>query len=312
MKMTIAEIALNIRPRRIISTAILGLAVLSLNGCLLNKQPEARLTSEPSIERAFDILGGTPEGKPLLRFLYKKPVRFEYGNTPGFCHKFFLKTGRIFLPKELKDSDKLLALTLARAAYIYRLYVTSGLEDVISEEEELGALFQAHIGLNIGLMNADFDQNKSAKELKSDFCTYIMDGSKSAALSARTSALSSQPECQRPLDTLQAQRVWLNETRKAINDGTFYRLLYERDLRKVRKGVLSMGDAMNNDAAIRALPTYDIYRYQRVFYDKHSDIFSHMEKLYRDALKSDEAWRQANRAGIDRAREEFSTCNLPE
>ena len=285
---------------------------LLLSGCLFNKKPEARLTSEPSIERAFDVLGAAPGGKPLVDFLNERPVRFEYGNTPGLCNKFFLKKGRIFLPRELKDSDKLLAMAVARAAYIYRLYATSGLEEIISEEEELGALFQARIGIEIDLLDRDFKRNKAAKELKSDFCVYIMEGSKSAALSARTTALSSQPECQRPLETLQAQRVWLNETRKAINTGSFYQLLYERDLQKVRKGVMTQGEAMKNDATIRALPTYEIYRYQRVLYDQQSDIFSRIENLYDSALRDDEAWRLANKPAIDRAREEFSTCNLPE
>ena len=285
---------------------------LLLSGCFLNKRPEARLTSEPSIERAFDILGAAPSGKPLVSFLNEKPVRFEYGNTPGLCNKFFLKARKIFLPRELRDSDNLLAMAVARAAYIYKLYSLSGLDEILSEEEELGALLQARIGLEIGLLDKDFKRNKSATELKSDFCTYIMEGSRSAALAARTTALSSQPECQRPLETLQAQRVWLNDTRKAINAGSFYQLLYDRDLHKVHKGVMTQGEAMKNDAAIRALPAYEVYRYQRVFYDKQSDVFSRVENLYNSALRYDETWRKANQDKIDGAREEFSTCNLPE
>lgn len=297
---------------RLLHLCAFAVLCLLLSGCLFNKKPEARLTSEPSIERAFDVLNATPDGKPLVDFLNEKPVRFEYGNTPGLCNKFFLKTRKIFLPMELKDSDTLLALALARAAYIYRLYAVSGLDEIISEEEELGALFQARIGLEVNLMDKDFKRNKSAKELKSDFCTYIMDGSKPAALSARTTALSSQPECQRPLETLQTQRMWLNETLKAINAGSFYQLLYDRDLHKVHKGLMTQGEAMKNDAALRALPTYEIYRYQRVFYDQHNYIFSRIENLYNAALLGDEAWRKANQSAIDRAREEFSTCNLPE
>ena len=291
--------------------ALLSLCLV-LSGCFFNKKPEVILTSEPSIERAFDILSELPDGKPLLRFLYKNPVRFEYANTPGVCHKFSLKTGKIYLPKEYKNSDALLALALARAAYIYRLYVMSGLEGLISEEEELGALYQARIGLETGLTNKDFERNRFAGELRSDFCTYIMEGSKSAALSARTAALSSQPDCQRPLDTLQAQRVWLEKTRDAINDDTFFQLLYDRDLQKVHKGVMTDSEAMKNDAAIRAMPMYEIYRYQRSFYDKQSDIFGRIEKLYRDELKNDEAWRLANHPAIENARKEFSACNLPE
>ena len=284
---------------------------LILSGCFVNKKPEVRLTSEPSIERALEILSGTPEGKQLMRFLQKNPVRFEYSNTPGGCHKFSLKTGRIYLSKEYKDSDALLALALARAAYIYRLYALSGLQEVISEEEEAGALFQARIGLEAGLTNRDFEQNHFAGDLQSDFCTYVMTGAKSAAIAARNAALSEEPECQHPLETLQAQRVWLEKTRKAINDDSFFQLLYDRDLQKVRKGVMPSSEAMKNDATIRAMPMYDIYRYQRSFYDTQNDILARMERLYKSALKDDEAWRRANQMTIDSAREEFSTCNLP-
>lgn len=294
------------------NTALICLAALTLGGCLRNRKPETRLTSETSIERAFDILGATPGGKPLVSFIYEKPARFEYGNTPGLCTKLSFRTRKVFLPREFKDSDSLLTLALARAAYIYRLYATSGLEELISEEEEMGALFQARIGVELKITNADFDRNTAAKELKSDFCVYLMEGSRSAALAARTAALSSQPECQRPLETLQTQRVWLNETRKAINAGSFYQLLYDRDLEKVRKGVMTRSEAMKNDAAIRSLPAYEVYRYQRMFYDKQSGIFSRIEGLYNDAVRDDETWRKANQAAIDRARDEFSACNLPE
>ncbi|MBU2574222.1 MAG: hypothetical protein KKH28_09120 [Elusimicrobia bacterium] len=289
---------------------LLAPALFSAAACL--PKTVAKLTSEPSIERALDILNSTPEGKSLLHFLYKHPVRFEYSNTPGLCHKFSLKTGNIFLPMEFRNSDAFLALALARAAYIYRLYRLSGMAEIVSEEEELGALFQARIGLAINLADRDFEQNKYAKELRSDFCTYIMEGSVSAALSARTAALSSDPQCQRPLETLQTQRAWLDKTKEAIDGDNFYALIYERDLQLVKKGVLTINEAMKNDANLRALPRYEIYRYQRTFYDKQSGIFTKLEKLYRNALKEDAAWRASFQTDIYKAREEFSACNLPE
>ncbi len=293
------------------AAAALFLCLLS-SGCFFNNKRQITLTSEPSIERALDILAGTREGKPLTRFLSKNPVRFEYANTPGDCHKFSLRTGRIYLPKEYKSSDILLTLALARAAYIYRLSVISGLQEVIAEEEEIGALFQARVGLEAALTNKDFERNPFAGELQSAFCTYIMEGTKSAALAARTAALSEQPQCQRPLETLQVQRVWLEKTREAINNESFFQLLYDRDLQDVRKGLISVNEAMKNDAAIRAIPLYEIYRYQRAFYDKQRDIFARIEKLYRGAVKGDESWRKKHRITIDLARKDFSACNMPE
>ena len=272
----------------------------------------AKITSEPSIERALDVLNSTPEGKTLARFLHAHPVRFEYSNTPGLCHKFSLKTGNIYLPMEFKNSDAFLALALARAAYIYRLYRLSGMEEILSEEEEIAALFQARIALAINLADKDFEQNKFAKELRSDFCTYIMEGSASASLSARTAALSSDPECQRPLETLQTQRAWLDKVSEAINGDNFFALMYERDLLLVKKGAITMNKAMKNDADLRALPRYEVYRYQRTFYDRQSGVFTKLEKMYRDALKDDVVWRNSFQADVLKAREEFSACNLPE
>ncbi len=274
-------------------------------------RPEIRLTSEPSIERAFDILNSAPEGKPLVEFLYKHPVRFEYANTPGLCHKFSLKTGKIFLPAEYKNSDLVLALAAARAAYIYRLYSQTGLDEIISEEEELGTLYQARVALEIDVLDADFKKAKAASEIKTDFCTYILENSAYAMEQTRKEVLTPDADCQRPLDTLENQRAWLEKIRQAINDETFYQLLYERDMQRVRKGAIKMSEAMGNDARTRGLPIYEVYRYQRTFYDRQSDIFRVFKKAYAREIEEDADWRQARQDVINSAREEFSACNLP-
>lgn len=292
-------------------TLLLAAAAALLTACAGNRR-EIRLTSEPSIERAFDILSGTKLGKPLVKFLYKNPVLFEYANTAGLCHKFSLDRGLILLPVEMRGSDLVLAMAIARAAYVYRLYTITGLEEIVSEEEELGALFQARLGVEIALMNADFEKAPGALELKKEFCTYIMDGSRMAMANARTKVLSSDPDCQRPLDTMGGQKIWLDRMRQALNNDTFHQLLHDRDLQRVRRGVMTMSDAMKRDARIRAMPAYEAFRYQRTFYDAQSGIFDAFEKTWREELKLDADWREANKEEIDRAREEFSTCNMSE
>lgn len=290
------------------NTAIFTASLLLLSGCAAHR--EARLTSEPSIERAFDLVGRTKDGRALLKFLQKNPVSFEYANTAGLCHKLDLKKRTILLPTEYRGSDLVLALAAARAAHIYRLYVRTGLDEVISEEEELGALFQARLGLELGVTEADFAKAPDAAALKTAFCTYVLENSRYAMTQARREALASDPDCRRPLETLENQRVWLDKTRKAINDESFYQLLYERDLVRVRKGAITQADAMKNDALVRALPAYEVYRYQRTFYDKQTDIFSRFEKAYAGEVRSDAAWREANKERLDEARSEFSGCDL--
>jgi len=290
---------------------LLLFSCLALLTACAGTRKEISLTSEPSIERAFDIISGASQGKQLVKYLYKHPVRFEFSNTPGMCHKFALKKGLIFLPLEMKSSDLVLALAAARAAYIYRLYTETGLGEIISEEEELAALFQARLALEVNVVEKDFKKADAAAAIRSDFCTYIMESSKYAMAQARREALTRNEDCQRPLETLENQRIWLEKIRKSMDNDNFHQLLYDRDMQRVRRGSMPISEAMKNDARVRALPVYETYRYQRTFYDDQKAIFSAFGKIYRREASADEAWRRRNREALDRARGEFSTCGLP-
>ncbi len=285
--------------------------LLLLAACSWNRR-EAALTSEPSIERAFDLLLASGEGRPLVKFLRKRPVRFEYSNTPGLCHKFSLKTGKIYLPPEYKASDKVLALAVARAARIYQLFASTGLEELISEEEEIASLLQARLAVELRLAPEDFARVKAAGDpVRTSFCSYILGGTRYAMEQARKQALGADSDCQRPLDTVQNQRVWLEKIRKAVNENNFYELLHDRDQLKVKRGVMTMSQAMKNDARVRALPSYEVYRYQRTFYDQQSDVVDKLEKARASELRRDSAWREARAAELEQIREEFSDCELP-
>jgi hypothetical protein len=294
------------RPRLLLLAAALPLAA----ACAGNK--DVRLTSEPSIERAMDLLDKTPEGSRLLKFLYKHPVDIEYSNTAGICHKFSLAQGEIYLPPEYRASDPVLALAVGRAAYIYRIYAETGLEQLISEEEELSALAQGRLAVELKVRSSDFDKVKEAAGIKADICAYLLGGSGYAMEQARKEALAPDKDCQRPLDTLESRRIWLDRIREAMDNDTFYQLLYERDLLRVHNGSMTMAEAMKNDATLRGMPTYDVYRYERSFYDDQSDIFSKMAGLRKDDLEKEAAWRKAMAAEIDQEREEFSSCALPQ
>ncbi len=285
-------------------------AALLLSGCA-GQRREISLTGEPSIERAFDLLATARDGRPLLKFLRKRPVRFEYANTPGLCHKFSLDTGTIYLPPEYRASDKVLALALARAAEVYRLYVYTGLREPIAEEEEISALLQARLAVELGVTNEDFDRVKGPDPVKASFCAYVLGGTRYAMEQARRRALSSDPDCQFPLDTVENQRLWLERIRKSLDDGSFYQLLQDRDLLRVKRGTLTMAEAMKNEAALRGLPAYEVYRYQRTFYDTQSDIVARMEKARAAAVREDERWRAARKGILEQVREEFSACPLP-
>lgn len=281
-------------------------------GCVNHKRENVILTSEPSMERALDILSTTSDGKKLVKFLMKNPVLFEYSNTEGDCHKFNLKDRRIYLSRNLRQSDFLLALEIARSGYVYKLYLLSGLDHIVSEHEEIASLFQSRMALQLNVVSPDFENAEYAKEMFTEFCTYIMEGPTEAMQSARNHALSSSPECQRPLETLDSELAWLKKVRQATNEENLYQLMYERDLQKVRKGFLNMSDAIKNNAIIKALPTYEIYRFQRSFYDSSMEKFSKIKKAQEIALKEEENWFNSHQEIIQRARNEFSNCNLPD
>ncbi len=281
-------------------------------GCLPHRRT-ARLTAEPSIERALDLLGTVREAAPTLRALRRNPVLFDYYDAPAGCGSFPAGPGRIHLPRGLKDNDALLAAALAKAAYIHRMNVGLGTEENVSEQEEAAVLFQARVLLEIGLKSDDFRKTADAKAIGSDLCTYVMQGAEAAVRDARAAALSVQPECRRPMDTLRKMRERLSETHEAMDDSAaFFRLLKDRDLDKVRKGTLTMAEAVKNDAEIRALPTYELYRKQRELYDIQTTAFDRLTRFCRSAMKEDAAWRKSNQSLIDAARKDLSDCDLPQ
>jgi len=166
-------------------------------------------------------------------------------------------------------------------------------------------------GIRVGHIS-DFDAVKEAAGIKTDICSYLLGGTSYAMEQARKEALTADSDCQRPLDTLEDQRTWLEKIRQSLDDETFYQLLYERDLLRVHKGSLTMAAAMKNDATLRGLPAIDIYRYQRTFYDRQNDIFEKMTGLRKDDLKKEAAWRKARAAELDQEKGEFSSCTMPQ
>lgn len=288
-------------------------AVLTLASCSGNRRPAPSLTTEPAIERAFDVLATAKEGKKLIAFLEKNPVSFEFANVEAPCPRYEFERGKIYLRREFKGSDTMLALALARAAQVYRFHALTKLDSPTAEQAELGALFQARIGLQVSLVDADFKtDDPGVKEIKSAFCTYLHEGQRYAMRKARTSALETEQWCGRPFETLDSLETWLERTKEAVRDQTLFTLLYERDLRRVRRGQITMADAMRNDARFRAMPLYEINRFQRMFYDTERRKVSRALRLYSDLKEEDSDWRESNAGKITRAREAFAACGMPD
>jgi hypothetical protein len=286
-------------------------AVLPLTACSGNRRPPPSLTTEPAIERAFDILDTAREGRKLIQFLEKNPVSFEFANVEAPCPRYEFDRRTIYLRRGFKGSDTMLAMALARAAQVYRFHRLTGLEELTAEQEELGAVFQARIGLQISLVNADFEvDDPGVKEIRSSFCTYLHEGSGQAMRKARNASFAPEAWCGRPFETLDTLRLWLDRTRRAVKEENLFALLYERDLQRVRRGRITMSDAMRNDARFRGMPLYEISRFQRMFYDTETEKMSRADRLYRRLLAEDSGWRETRAEDIERARDAFAACGM--
>ena len=286
-------------------------ALLALAACSGNRRPLPSLTTEPAIERAFDVLAYAREGKKLIGFLEKNPVSFEFANVEAPCPRYEFGRRTIYLRRSFKGSDTMLALALASAAQVYRFHRLTGLDELTAEQEELAAVFQARIGLQINLVDPDFGtDDPGVKEIKNSFCSYLHEGRNHAMRRAREAAFTPEAWCGRPFETLGTLRLWLDRTRQAVKEENLFALLQERDLQRVRRGQITMSDAMRNDARFRGMPLYEISRFQRMFYDTETEKMSRADRLYRRLLEEDSRWREAHAEDIVRAREAFAACGM--
>lgn len=271
------------------------------------------LTSEPSIERSLDIIESSKDGRELVKFLEKNPVQFEYAETSGICHHFSLKDKKkklIFIPEEYRQSSKILAMAILRAAHIYRMYSITGLDEIISEEEELAMLRQMQFGVMLGLTRKDFDSVPEAYEMKKEFCAYVLEDSEQALAITRHTVQTAMPACQRPLENIVKQEIWLENMKRSIDDDTFHQVLANRDRRRVEQGLITDSQAAENSAKLRALPSYELTRYERTFYDDKTANFRAFNLMYKKELAIDAAFRRSNEAAIYELATDFAECDL--
>ncbi len=257
----------------------------------------------------MDILNETKEGRRLISFLYRHPVQLEYSNTAGTCHKFALKAGQIYLPRDFRGNDLLCALEIAKAAFVYRMYETTNFLDIVSEEEELAALFAARLAIEMNLVEEDYNY-PLAKSLKKELCVYITQSSNALRQHVRRRVLSVDRDCFYPLETFRSHELWLEKVKNATRTDELFQALYERDLRRVKLGTMTMSQVMKKDAMVRGLPTYDLYRYQRTFYDVHHEILKSFKKAYSREIKKDQQWREKNAQLIEKTLMEFASCQF--
>lgn len=290
--------------------AVLCLALLaaSCSRSASLKKSAHSLSTEPSIERAADILSRTQEGKILLDYLAKNSVSAEYRALKGPWPKLMPGERKILIPKSVRKSDITAALLLARSADIYMTYTRTGVFDLLAEQEEIAALAQARLALELGFSDSDAKKSPAGAAVLEELCPYLFQGSRAAMDVARKNAREPCPEYGRPLETAESVRNWLEKTQTAIMEGSLAQVLYQRDLEKVKRKTLTMAEAAKNYADRRALPQYDIFRAQRNFYMDQMKTLSDMNKLLESAMETDAEWKETHVPEIEKGLREFSAC----
>ena len=286
------------------------LFLFSFSGCFFSMP---YLSSEQSIQTSFKTIASYQEGQKLVNFLAKHPIQFEYADTAGMCHHFSLRNGKrrlIFVPEEFRASKKLLAMALYRAANIYRMYVQTGVEEIIAEEEEVAMLRQMHMGVLMDLTKEEFDLVPQATELKQEFCTYVLENSEEALAKTRYFVQTPMPACQRPLENIVKQEIWLKNMRHAISDDTFHHLMADRDKRRVAQGRITDSQAARTSANLLGMPNYEMTRYERTFFDDRNSNFTAFNQIYLKELYNDISFRRDHADRIYKIATDFAECDL--
>ena len=290
---------------------LLAFALFSNFSCS-GKKAVKEITLEPSIERVLEEFETSPEYSYLVKFIKKRRARLEFDENPSMnCVRYDYANGRITIPRKYKESDLFLTLETLKALYIWKTHITFGLEEFLAEEEVLATAQQMHyiLALRSDAGNKIFEDEKFIREkLKKEFCSYTILNTQmmSNLIRLRTSVINN--DCGLPLETVMTQRSWAYKIKEAMQNEKFFDLMYEKDLLKVRRGLLTMADATRNNAMLRSKPLYEIYRDQRSYYDVSLDKIDKFEKFYKKELEKDKEWRLAHKDEIENARYEFTSC----
>lgn len=275
-------------------------------------QVAKEITLEPSIERILEEFEASKEYAPLVKFIKKHRARIEFEeNSPGNCVKYDFSRGRITIPRKYRESELFLKLETLKALYIWKMHLTYKLEEYLEEEEVLASLQQMHyiLGSVDNLTNKTFESDKRIKQkFTKEFCAYAILNTQMMVNIVNLRCQVMDTECGFPLETVATQRAWSQKVKESMQNEKFFDLMYEKDLLKVKRGLMKMAEATRNNAMLRSKPLYEIYRDQRSYYDISLDKLDKFEKFFKSEMENDKAWRQKHFEEIENARYEFPSC----
>lgn len=284
------------------------LITLSFFSCYRKNLKE--ITIEPSIERTLENIEKNRDYRHLVKYLYSTGAKIEYIEDKNInCILYDFNNKKISIPREFKNSENFLTLSVLKAIYIWKIHQDFNLDDLLVEEEILATLKQIHYIFESEFYEKDFKTDLLFnKYFKKEFCTYItLNTSMIEHLIVNKNSIIN-PKCKLPLEDIESQKKWIKAIKDSLENNTFFELMYSRDMQKVKKGSMTQAEAMKNDAMLRSKPLYEIYRDQRNFYDTSMEKIKKFEEYYKKEINYDTNWRKIHESDIENAKNEFSFC----
>ena len=115
-------------------------------------------------------------------------------------------------------------------------------------------------------------------------------------------------KCELPLESIISQRAWFSSIKDAMQNDTFFDLMYRKDMIRVKKGAITQAEAIKNDATLRSKPIYEVYRDQRSYYDISMEKIDKFDAYYKKEISKDTQWRLKHKDDIENARYELNSC----
>jgi len=289
----------------------LGALPLGFGGCASEPvKPAVSVYFAPSMERAIEILNETADGRELSDYLHAHPIPITYAQLPAPWPQYDPQVKQLFLPKELKDNDYLVALALMRGIETYRLCETLRLDEIMLEVDQIAAIREMQMIIELGLENKEGENSASGRQMLDEACSYMIGGPRALAEKVKSDALSPlRPDYGRYYRPASVKLSWLRQIKTALDANTLPQVMQKFDRDRVRRGEITMADADKNAMEFRSMDLRQMYRKYDDLYLHGTKSLDNLEKEYEKRLAAAADWHDKYRKAVARQLARTTYCN---
>lgn len=284
--------------------------IFFFQACASKKYTSKNRIIEPAVNAALSDLSSYKPALPYISYFKKNPARIDYKDDNYLCSSYDFKNGIILIPRQLDSSPESLKIEILKGLYLWKTHREYRLEELMNEEAVLSETLALRYFFDLGLKNENLLKDTALNKLmKRNVCVFISMNGKIFLNHVQNKYLSSLPACGWPLESVSKQKIWFDRLKKSLSDGSFVQLMYESDLEKVKKGLISQSEASRNAALMRSKPSYELYREYRGYSDLSIEKLSKFEKEYFKGLENFFLWEKKYSSEVENARYEYSVCS---